>query len=278
MNQPSGERTLESVYPTLPSTDEWIDSQTNQAVWRTPGTIVHDGTNATQNPSKSFRSKNHSRRIPVTTMTNEQLIAQCRRGDNHAWQQLVKRYARLVHSVPVRYGLSAAEVDDVGQEVFLALAQGLQTLDDPESLPAWLLTTARRYSWRAIQKRKRENPLTDSDLAEAELPDTVGVAGAGSEHVIHHFGPRMPSMAELLEGWHRQELLATGLNRLGGRCRDLITMIFLDQNEPSYEEISAQLGIPKGSIGPTRTRCLQQLRAILEGLGFADPIADKTPN
>jgi DNA-directed RNA polymerase specialized sigma24 family protein len=77
-------------------------------------------------------------------------------------------------------------------------------------------------------------------------------------------------MAELLEGWHRQEVLAAGFARLGERCRTLLTLIFLDQEEPSYDDVSAQLGIPKGSIGPTRNRCLQQLRSLLEGLGFAE--------
>jgi DNA-directed RNA polymerase specialized sigma24 family protein len=46
-----------------------------------------------------------------------------------------------------------------------------------------------------------------------------------------------------------------------------LLLLFLDHTEPSYDEISEQLGLPKGSIGPTRNRCLQQLRTILEGLG-----------
>jgi DNA-directed RNA polymerase specialized sigma24 family protein len=76
-------------------------------------------------------------------------------------------------------------------------------------------------------------------------------------------------METLLHGWQLQTSLRDGLLRLGDRCRDLITTIFLDPSEPSYDEISARLGLPKGSIGPTRNRCLQQLRSILEGLGFA---------
>jgi hypothetical protein len=78
----------------------------------------------------------------------------------------------------------------------------------------------------------------------------------------------MPSIEEMTAEWQRQEILAAGLARLGDRCRRLLTLLFLDQNEPSYESITAQTGIPKGSIGPTRIRCLQQLRDILEGLGF----------
>lgn len=198
----------------------------------------------------------------VTNLTNEQLIARCRRGDGCAWQQLVQRYARLVHSVPMRYGLTPTEVDDVGQEVFGALAQGLANLDDPESLPAWLITTARRYSWRALQRRRREEPLGQADLAEVGCAAEAGLPTATS------LGSRVPSINELLEGWQRQELLGAGLARLGERCRALLTAIFLDPQEPSYEEISARLAIPKGSIGPTRNRCLQQLRTILEGLGL----------
>jgi len=209
-------------------------------------------------------------------INNEHLIARCRRGDNCAWQQIIDRYASLVHSIPVRYGLTPAEVDDVGQEVFLALAEGLATLDDPASLPAWLMTTARRYSWRAIQRRKRETPLLVVDLAEAQMADNSEVNGGSNERVISHLGQRAPSMTDLLEGWQRQEMLAEGLGRLGERCRDLLTLLFLDQSEPSYDEISDQLEIPKGSIGPTRNRCLQQLRSRLGGLGFGESIDDES--
>jgi RNA polymerase sigma factor (sigma-70 family) len=194
----------------------------------------------------------------MTQLTNHELIERCRHGDAGAWQRLVQRYARLVHSVPVRYGLTPSEVDDIGQEVFLALAQQLQQIADPESLPAWLLTTARRASWRTLQKRKLEQPLSAVDLTEASV-----------EEKWQPVGTRAPSMAELLQGWQRQEALTQGMTTLGDRCRDLLTLLFLDQREPSYDDISDELGIAKGSIGPTRNRCLQQLRTILEGLGFS---------
>ncbi|MCB0086265.1 MAG: sigma-70 family RNA polymerase sigma factor, partial [Caldilineaceae bacterium] len=158
------------------------------------------------------------------TKNNHQLLLQCRRGDARAWQQLVHHYGPLVHSIPVRYGLSQAEVDDVGQEVFLALAQGLARIEDLESLPAWLITTARRYSWRALQKRQREQPLTTSDLAEVEF--TTGRADARTAQVTHHFGQRVPSVNELLEGWQSQEILAQSLEKLNDRCRVLLTAIF----------------------------------------------------
>ncbi len=193
--------------------------------------------------------------------SNTELVRRCLGGDDRAWHLLIRRYGRLVHSVPVRYGLTPAEVDDVGQEVFLALAQQLHQVEDPERLPAWLVTTARRIAWRALHQRRREAPGHEADVTESDTPagELVGPA-------------RVPTMAELLAGWDRLAALEQGMARLAERCRQLLTMVFLDRREPSYDEISAALGVPKGSIGPTRNRCLAQLRSILEGLGHgAEP-------
>ena len=189
--------------------------------------------------------------------SNDRLIQACLRGDERAWQQLVDRYSRLVHSVPVRYGLSAPEVDDVGQDVFLALARHLHQVEDPQALPAWLITTARRLSWRAVQKRRQEATVEDADLSDA----LVGQQPAATAFPL-------PSMGDLLRGWGHQEILAAGLGHLQSRCRDLLTLLFLDPDEPDYDQIAARLAMPKGSIGPTRIRCLAKLREILDGLGF----------
>lgn len=190
---------------------------------------------------------------PTTTT----LVQRCLQGDAGAWSMLVERYARLVHAVPVRHGLTPAEVDDVGQEVFLALAQNLHDIEDPERLPGWLVTTARRLSWRAIQRRRQEENI---DTQEGQTSD-----GGKLMPIV----APMPTPEDLLKTWGRQEALGQGLSRLQPRCRDLLTLLFLDENEPSYDEISGRLDLPKGSIGPTRNRCLQQLRTILEGLGIS---------
>lgn len=192
-----------------------------------------------------------------SSLSNTQLIQHCIHGESTAWEQLVNRYARLVRAVPARYGLTAIEVDDIGQDVFMALAQSLPEIDDPERLPAWLITTARRLSWRVLQKRNREYPAYEGDVTEVELPPIAQVVAQAP-----------PTLNDLLAGWQRQEALHQGMDRLSERCRELLVLIFLDQDEPSYDEISLRLTIPKGSIGPTRNRCLQQLRSILEGLGF----------
>jgi len=172
---------------------------------------------------------------------------------------LVQRYARLVHAVPVRHGLSPVEVDDVGQEVFLALAQNLHEIEDPERLPGWLVTTARRVSWRAIQRRRQEETVDTQEPQAADSGKLTPIVTA------------MPTPDDLLKTWGRQEALAQGMSRLQPRCRELLTLLFLDTSEPSYDDISMELDLPKGSIGPTRNRCLQQLRTILEGLGISTP-------
>lgn len=185
------------------------------------------------------------------------LIKRALAGRSEAWDQLIEIYAPLIHSIPVRHGLAATDVEDVAQDTFAALAQNLHQLENPAALPAWLMTTARRLSWRAVQKSKRDSVLDEdalTSLAEKDQPRL--------------FSGSMPSMNELLEQWQNQEMLTKGFQALGDRCRQLLSLIFLDDNEPSYEEISQQLGISKGSIGPTRNRCLTQLRDILLGLGY----------
>jgi RNA polymerase sigma factor (sigma-70 family) len=194
---------------------------------------------------------------PPPDPSTADLVRRCLRGERGAWDALVDRYVRLVYAVGVRHGLAHAEAEDVAQEVFLALAQSLHTIEEPERLPSWLMTTTRRLCWRTLQKERREQPIEAADLGNDEPV-------ARAQPLI----ATLPSIEEMTTEWQRQEVLAAGLARLGERCRALLTQLFLDESEPSYDAISQATGLPKGSIGPTRIRCLQQLRSILEGLGF----------
>ena len=206
--------------------------------------------------------------LPYVNATLTKLVNACLHGDTVAWNELIRRYAKLVHSVPVRYGLTPMEVDDVGQEVFFILTQNLYQIEDPERLPSWLLTTARRATWRMIQKQRRERP-SDAGAWFNENEDESMPPQPG-ENTSTVLGSLAPSMHELLEGWNQQQALTLGLERLDDRCRELLHLLFLDYEEPSYEEISEQLHMPTGSIGPTRNRCLRKLRTILEELGYTD--------
>ncbi|MEZ4718968.1 MAG: sigma-70 family RNA polymerase sigma factor [Caldilineaceae bacterium] len=190
--------------------------------------------------------------VALTEVTTTELIARCRRGGARPGT-LVDRYARLVHAVALRHGLRGGEVEDVAQEVFLALKRTLAEIDDPERLPGWLATTTGAPAWRAVQMRRREEELDDPELA-AEHASTAQTTAAQTPATPMHAAP-MPSIGELLDLWQRQGALTQAMTRLQARCRTLLTMLFLDEQEPSYDDIAANLDIPKGSIGPTRTRC-----------------------
>src|SRR6185369_10459100 len=92
--------------------------------------------------------------------TDLQLVLACRRGDELAWERLIRRYQRLIYAIPLRDGLDHAQAAEVFQEVFTTLFQKLNDLEQPERLHAWLVTTARRKTWRAIV-RTQGSPRSD---------------------------------------------------------------------------------------------------------------------
>jgi RNA polymerase sigma factor (sigma-70 family) len=183
--------------------------------------------------------------------SDPKLIQSCRRGDQAAWDELVDRYGRLVYSIPRRYGLSESDADDVFQSVFLILLRKLDTVRDETRLSAWLITTTHRECWR-IGKRAGGG---------AELDERIADVGSPSE--------------EQLMVWEEQHLLRLALQRLGGRCEALLSALFRGEEGGGYETIAHRLGIPVGSIGPTRARCFRKLEKILLSLGFTPPIRDE---
>ncbi len=193
--------------------------------------------------------------IKFYSPTNQDLVRRCLVGDARAWEALVDRYARLVRSVPARHGLEQEDIKDVTQDVFLSLARHLHQLEDPETIGKWLLVTARHRSWRVAQKLAKERPVATADLSDAATGATT----------VQLFRPPL-GLSELTELWAQRELLSSGLQKLGKRCQQLLYLLFLDPEQPAYEQICSCLAIPKGSIGPTRKRCLEQLRSILEAL------------
>jgi RNA polymerase sigma factor (sigma-70 family) len=174
------------------------------------------------------------------------LIQSCLAGDQLAWEELVDRYGRLVYAIPRRMGFSAADADDVFQDVFATLVRSLGSLRDQTRLAAWLITTTRRECWR---RGKAEARVREIDLAET-LEDR---GSAPVEDIVR---------------WEREQGLRQAMRRLDERCRSLLTALFLDPATPGYEMIAARLGMPIGSIGPTRARCFRKLDAILRELGF----------
>jgi RNA polymerase sigma factor (sigma-70 family) len=173
------------------------------------------------------------------------LVEACRRGDPGAWETLVRRYQRLIYAIPRRAGLDEDTSAEVFQRVCVILLEHLPRIERPERIGAWLATTARRESWRQARRNGRTRPIEGDDDPAAQIPDPS-------------FLP--DEIVERLEGQHAvRQALAT----LDERCRTLLSLLFYRSTPPPYGEIAAQIGVPEGSIGPTRARCLQKLRRAL---------------
>lgn len=174
------------------------------------------------------------------------LVQACLAGESGAWDELVERYGRLVFASARRCGLNAEDAEDVFQNVFLIMLRRLETLRDQARLSSWLITTTYRESWRLARSRR--------DATTAELDDQ-----------IRDTGEAPPEEVARLE---REQLVHAALGRIDERCRNLLTALFLDAGEPSYEEISARFGMAIGSIGPTRARCFRKLERSLSEVGI----------
>jgi RNA polymerase sigma factor (sigma-70 family) len=174
-----------------------------------------------------------------------ELVRAAAEGDQAAWNGLVDRYNGLVWSVVRSYRLSGADASDVVQTSWLRLVEHLGRLQDPERVGSWLATTARRECLRTLRHSVRQVPTE-------ELPET------GSDVRLD---------AALLEA-ERDRALWQAFGALNERCQALLRILVADP-PPSYEEISAAMDMPIGSIGPTRQRCLERLRGLAEGEGIA---------
>jgi RNA polymerase sigma factor (sigma-70 family) len=169
------------------------------------------------------------------------LVARARAGDLSAWNALVERYDPLIWSVCRKYRLRPADADDVSQSVWLRLVDQLDRLRDPAALPGWLATTARRECGRAV-RAAREPHASLYALDPESLPDAQAEAAE----------------QELLAA-ERQAALREAITHLPPACQRLVAELTADPPLP-YAEVSAKLGIPVGSIGPTRSRCLDRMR------------------
>lgn len=184
-----------------------------------------------------------------------ELIQGCLRGEAAAWRAFVDRHTRLVWSVIRRHRLDEADGEDVHQAVFAAAISRLSALRDSDRVVAWLATTTRRECWRTLRRRDRSR--------SAELPETLaGDAGDASAGL------------EVLEALERRQIVRESLVELGGRCQRLLETLFSVPGEPSYPAIAERLGMPIGSIGPTRARCLGRLSEILKRRGIRGEAGD----
>src|SRR4030095_3024578 len=175
--------------------------------------------------------------------TDRDLIRACRSGDARAWERLLDKYERLGFSISLNLGLTTDGAADVTQITFTILLQNLDTLPDDIPLAPWLATVARPHTWRLLAQNRREAVNPDEDLA-------------GNK-----------ALGGIVDDRERQELaewLYQGLSLLDERCRRRLLALYFDAEEPSYAEVADHMKMPIGSIGPTRARCLEQMRQSLD--------------
>ena len=170
------------------------------------------------------------------------LVARAAGSDEDAWQELVDRYAPLVWSICVRYQLSSADIEDVGQAVWRGLVEQLGKLRKPATLAGWLAATTQRECVRVLRARRKYEVFgTD--------PDAGGLPLEADPAIIE----------EDVYVAERNALLRAAFAELSEDDRRLITLLISDP-PLSYAEISDILGVPPESIGPMRQRCLDRLR------------------
>jgi RNA polymerase sigma factor (sigma-70 family) len=202
-----------------------------------------------------MRSQVSSPRVRVRTAgrnSNARVVAAAARGDETAWNTIVDRYSRLVWAIARSHRLSSGDAADVVQATWLRLVEHLADIRNADGIGSWLATTARRESLLTIRRAARCEPSDDIDV----VADT----------------PALGIDADLLRE-ERQAAVAAALQRLPTRDQSLLRLLTLDP-APSYEEISAALVMPIGSIGPTRSRALERLRRELRRAGAHDMVRD----
>ena len=168
--------------------------------------------------------------------SDRELIDSCLQGDQNAWTELIHRYQRLIYSVARKLCPQPEDVGDVFQRVCLDLFQSLKSLRNDRTLPAWLITVTKRRAY-AVLRATRENIPIEDYLAE------------NNPHV---------------EAVGQEFLLERAVEELPERCQSLLRLLYFDPQSPSYEVVSSRLGMPVASIGPTRARCLEKLRKLLQ--------------
>jgi RNA polymerase sigma factor (sigma-70 family) len=207
------------------------------------------GAPEAQRPGKTWKSNaggtNGSlRSAPVPT-----LVQEAKGGNPEAWGELVARFGLMIAATGRRYRLTPADVAELQQTTWLRLVENIHRVEQPERIGGWLATTARRESLQLLRKAARYRPGADEMLDN--MPDN-----------------RLPEPDARPIAGEREAMLHAAWERLQPRCQEILSRLVTD-DPVGYKDLSALLQMPVGSIGPTRARCLQHLRRLVEGEGVS---------
>ena len=173
--------------------------------------------------------------------THGELLTRAASGDQAAWNALVDRFGQMVWSVARSFRLDEAAAKDVAQTVWLKLVENCDKITEPEKLPGWLATTTRREALRVAKLRERAVPTE----FEYDIED------------------QSPSLESLMVDDEEIREVLTSFRGLTEDCQELLRLLVLDP-PLSYEEIAVLTERPIGSLGPTRSRCIEKLKLGLE--------------
>jgi len=185
------------------------------------------------------------------------LLALAEQGDQSAWNEVVRRFTNLLWSVCRSHRLTEDQSVDVIQTTWLRLVENLGKIHDPERLPGWLTTTARNECLRLFRRTGRE----EIGWADETVPGLVDEAAAAG--VVA--GPETVDLRLLSD--ERDAELWRCFSQLSERCQRLLRVLMASESN-AYAEVSEALGLPIGSIGPTRMRCLTRLRELTGAAGY----------
>lgn len=170
------------------------------------------------------------------------LLLRARSGERDAMDAIVRELNPLLWNVARSQGLDAEPAADVVQTTWLEFVRQRDTIHTPQALIGWLVTATRREAWR-VRDRERARAAPDTDAVEQAV-STVG------------------DVAERMLTDERDRALWRAVQGLSERCRQLLRIVAMI-DRPDYDVVAQALGMPRGSIGPTRGRCLAKARELL---------------
>jgi RNA polymerase sigma factor (sigma-70 family) len=195
-------------------------------------------------------SINKGERVTITSAHDSDapdiagLVRGAAQGDRRAWERLVDQYARLIWAITADFKLTESDAADVAQTTWLRLLEHIDRIKYPDRVGSWLAATARNECLRSLAARKRVVLAHDHEI----------LSGAPSSS---------PEVDERILADERDQVVRDALGRLPRRWQRLLELLMADP-PVSYADISSELDLPVGSIGPTRGRCLAQLRVLLQ--------------
>lgn len=181
------------------------------------------------------------------TSPDEDLVRECREGNQLAWAALVEKYQRLVYAMPARFRLPPEDAADIFQSVWADLHRDLPRLEQANAIRGWLITAATRRC--LLVKKRRQKMLSHTGLDREIADGTLDIASIQADLV-------------------REQQIREAIAALPDRCRRIVEMLFYEQPPRPYAEVASALGLAEGSIGFIRGRCLKQLKTLLTEKGL----------